>query len=637
MPIFSSRSPAVVVGWTLLCVFWSWVGWILSAFHQLKPAGYLVSLALALAISFFVFKRMAPPRWTGVKPAKLRRRFSRLYPLGFLTVALLAVLGGVLHAPNNYDALAYRTPRVLHWLAEGRWHWIHTEFNRLNTRGCAMEWLTAPLIALTRTDRLLFVINVCCYLLLPGRVFSLLAGLGVSRRMAWRWMWILPTGYCYVLQAGSIGNDLLGAFFAMTAIEFALRARHTGRVDQLWISVLAAALMTAGKAFNLLLLLPWAVAVLPSVPLLWRRPAGSTAIAVLVCGASLLPTLIFNRIYCGDWTGMKAEQGVAIATGAPAFHIAVNSVLLVLHNFVPTVFPVANRWNQWMDHLIPGSMAARLQAYFEPAGAHLHLGEMQMEESAGLGFGVSVLMLILLGCALFRKKKGPVLRPKTRWLSYEMLIAFAAWVACAIFMAQSGLSCPARYLAPFYALLLAPFIIGASFGDGPGGKLFWKSAGVGVFGLAALLVVITPSRPLWPAMSVLRALGADRSSHPLVRRAWTVYHVYGQRADAFAPARAILPPHADPLGLVTFDDPETSLWRPFGSRRIRHVCRDDTSEALSRLGINYLLASSTVVTQHYQMSFDQWQQRQNAESVARLTLELRAGRGPTDWFLVKRR
>jgi hypothetical protein len=88
---------------------------------------------------------------------------------------------------------------------------------------------------------------------------------------------------------------------------------------------------------------------------------------------------------------------------------------------------------------------------------------------------------------------------------------------------------------------------------------------------------------------------------------------------------------------VTFDDPETSLWRPFGSRRILHVCRDDTPEALSRLGINYLLASSTVVTQHYQMSFDQWQQRQNAESVARLTLELRAGRGPTDWFLVKRR
>src|SRR5205807_1785258 len=77
--------------------------------------------------------------WRNVR--KQRGRFRRLFPLLFFTVAALAILGGCIHAPSNYDALAYRTPRVLHWLAEGRWHWIHTDFQRLNTRGCGLEWV----------------------------------------------------------------------------------------------------------------------------------------------------------------------------------------------------------------------------------------------------------------------------------------------------------------------------------------------------------------------------------------------------------------------------------------------------------------------------------------------------------------
>jgi len=39
-------------------------------------------------------------------------------------------------------------------------------------------------------------------------------------------MWLVPTGYCFLLQAGSISNDLFGAVFAMAAVDFALRARQ---------------------------------------------------------------------------------------------------------------------------------------------------------------------------------------------------------------------------------------------------------------------------------------------------------------------------------------------------------------------------------------------------------------------------
>src|SRR5436190_8548918 len=150
-----------------------------------------------------------------------------------------------------------------------------------------------------RTDRLLFLINAICFLLLPGRVFAILTRLDVLSRAAWHWMWLLPTGYCFLLQAGSIGNDLFGALFAMAAIELALRARESGSITQLWLSILAAGLMTASKTFNLVLLPAWFVAVFPSLRLLLGRWFISALVALLAMSTSFLPTAILNLRFCG--------------------------------------------------------------------------------------------------------------------------------------------------------------------------------------------------------------------------------------------------------------------------------------------------------------------------------------------------
>ena len=63
------------------------------------------------------------------------------------------------------------------------------------------------------------------YLFFPGLVFSVLTRLGVSRRVAWHWMWLAPTGYCFVQQAGSIGNDAFGAMLAPAAKRFPASTR----------------------------------------------------------------------------------------------------------------------------------------------------------------------------------------------------------------------------------------------------------------------------------------------------------------------------------------------------------------------------------------------------------------------------
>jgi hypothetical protein len=341
---------------------------------------------------------------------------------------------------------------------------------------------------------------------------------------------------------------------------------------------------------------------------------------------------LVNIRYCGDWTGLTAEQA-ALTGGAPVFHVAVNTVLMLLHNFVPPVFPWSGAWERFVGGVLPSSLAARLERYYEPGAAKLKLGEMQMEEAAGLGFGLSVLLLVLI-CWRLRQKRG------TSWRelfytagSHNVWLMVSAWAVLLVLMTRLGLSTPARYLAPSYVLLFAPILIwaGQDYLRAP----WWRWSAGGVFLVASLLIIICPSRPLWPANAVLRSLHADQASHGLMQRAWRVYSVYGERADAFEPALKLLPAEANPLGLVTFDDPETSLWRPFGARRILHVLRTDSPEETRRRGIHWALVSGSVVDEHYRMSMEDWLTQHNAEIVQRLTLFLRAGKGPTPWYLVR--
>lgn len=57
---------------------------------------------------------------------------SSWLPLLFISIAFLALVGGTLYPPSNYDALSYRLPRILHWLDLGHWHWIDSPNTRQN-------------------------------------------------------------------------------------------------------------------------------------------------------------------------------------------------------------------------------------------------------------------------------------------------------------------------------------------------------------------------------------------------------------------------------------------------------------------------------------------------------------------------
>ena len=137
--------------WIAASAFLIAAGWVLSALHALDRTGYAVVFAVA-AILLVLALRRNPGWWRGLRWA--RRRFRRWPACGFAVLFGAVVLGGVLYFPASYDALSYRIPRTLHWLAQGEWHWIHTTYARLNIRAAGCEWMMAPVLLFCRSERI---------------------------------------------------------------------------------------------------------------------------------------------------------------------------------------------------------------------------------------------------------------------------------------------------------------------------------------------------------------------------------------------------------------------------------------------------------------------------------------------------
>ncbi len=542
----------------------------------------------------------------------------------------MAFLGGALYEPSNYDGLSYRIPRVLNWLADGQWHWIHTAYPRVNTRACGIEWVSAPVLALFKTDRPLFLINVLSFLLLPGLVFGVLTRMGVRRRVAWHWMWLVPTGYCFLLQAGSVANDSFGAPFALAAVDFALRSKVSRRPLDLFSSILAAALLTGAKTSNLPLLLPWALAVLPSLKIFSQRPLAAAAVCLLAVFSSFLPTAVLNQKFCHDWSGLSLE-GPPVH-GHLAFRTIANIALLTVLNLNPPVFPQADQWNQYLQTLLPAGLKLHLRECFsEPQAFQFQAEQVQIEENAALGFGLTLLFMVSVIAAAVQRGNKPRTCPRdTLWRSAVML---SPWIAVVALLSQSQVYAIGRILAPAYPLLL-PLLLAPAGHAALVNKIWWRAAAWGVFALAAGLLIISPARPLFPAQTLLEKIQAAHPDSKLLARAEAVYSVYHDRAHAFAPVLNLLPPDLKVLGFITYDDPETSLWQPFGSRRVNHVCPDDSASYLKAEGIAYILAKDDMFGKKFP-AFDDWLKTVNGTVVQKIQLNLRASGGSRDWTLVK--
>jgi hypothetical protein len=618
--------------WLWVSVFASAAGWILSAFGQLNRLGYGIFF-IAFVIFIFVARKelglFSAGKLFCLK--KFLRRFRRPVPLCFAALAVLIFLGGALYPPSNYTGLNYREARVLQWLAHGHWFWGHTANYRMNDRACGIEWLTAPLLLFTKSDRALFLVNFIPFLLLPGLVFSVFTRLGVRARVAWQWMWLLPTGYNFLLQAGSIANDTFPTVYALAAVYFAANAWQSRRVSDLWHSILAAALLTGAKASNLPLLLPWAILIFAVLPLLRRKAVTTLLIILLAALVSFLPTAILNLHFCGDWAGAKLEPAFMIMKN-PWVGLWGNSFQLLLTNFIPPIFPMAGWWNLHAPLFMPHFMGAAANNYFD--SGFFTIGELPTEDWAGLGFGISLLLAVsvvgsfwIRGTALQMPVAGKI--PT----AFCKCVLLAAWISLAAYCMKSGMTTTARLIAPYYPLLLPLLLIGAAQSEIIRCRWWRTLTGVVLF-FAFVVVIVVPDRPLWPAKIILAKLHEQHPDQRLINRALKVYTVYSERSDSLAGVRALLPPGIKVVGFMGGeDDCDISLWRPFGERRVEHFLLADSPDQI-RERAEYVVVSGSYL-EGRGVSFNDWLQKSGAEFIASTNAMLKINSGPQSWQVVR--
>jgi hypothetical protein len=615
--------------WIWFSAFASLAGWMLSALGQLNRAGYAATFVV---LSVFIFIRRNDWGFTPAKSfsraKKILRRFRRPLPICFAALAFLIFLGGVIYPPDNYTGLTYRVGRVLQWLSHGGWFWIHTTDYRMNDRACGMEWLSAPVLIFTNSTRGLFLLNFLPFLLLPGLIFSIFTQLGVRARVAWQWMWLLPTGYNFLLQAGSIANDTFPTIYALAAIDFALRAKKSKNISDVSHSILAAALLTGAKASNLPLLLPWAIAIFPALPQLRKKITAAALVVVIAAAVSFLPTAILNVHFLGDWSGLSAERS-GMAMKNPAVGLWGNPLLLLINNFTPPFFPLAGWWNHNALAVAPHFLAAPLEANFEP-GFQM-LWELPTEDWSGIGFGVSLLLAISVMANLFVRNSRWPSAFGTRHLA---LLLFAPWISLLAYCMKSGMVTPARLISPYYPLLLPLLIVGVGQSQIVR-RIWWRVLVAIVLILALAVLVATPDRPLWPAKTILNRLATERPDSHLISRALKTYSVYAGRADSLADVRKLLPRRISRVGFIgAEDDCDISLWLPLGSRRVEHFLLTDPPEIIRQANVEYVVVSGLNL-QLRGVTLDDWLKQSGAELTGTTNATLKVSEGPQSWYVVR--
>ena len=617
--------------WIWISVLASLAGWSLSAIGQLNRPGYVVFFAIAVTLLFLCRKNFdLPTAGRFPNPKKIRRRFRRPLPLVFAILALLIFIGGVIYPPSNYTGLNYRLSRTLQWLAHDGWFWIHTPVFRMNDRACGIEWLSAPLLLFTKSDRLLFLLNFIPFLLLPGLVFAVFTRLGVRARVAWQWMWLVPLGYDFLLQAAGIANDTFPAAYALAMLAFGARAWVSRQPADLWYSILAAALLTGAKAGNIPLLLACAILIFPLLPVL-RRHWLMTAL-VLVVGAvvSFLPTAALNVYYIHDWSGLSIERA-GMNMKNPVVGLWGNPLLLLLNNFLPPLFPLAGWWNAHILAVAPHFLTAPLSANFE-LGFQM-LPELPTEDWAGFGFGACGLLLVSIPAAFMLRGaagKNPALAiPK----NLCRCVLVAPWIALLVFCLKSGMVTPHRIIAPYYPLLLPLLLLGAGQSQVVR-RRWWRGLVAVTLILAFIVLVLSPDRPLWPAKTILSKLVATHPNQPAIARAREVYTVYAERFDALAGVRELLPPDLKVVGFIgDEDDCDISLWRPFGARRVEQFFLNDPPATI-RQRVQYVVIGGFNLREQG-TSLDAWLQNSGAELIGTTNAMLKITEGKQSWYVVR--
>ena len=630
IPMDAARKAGHGIDWVALWILFStWctiTGWFLSCLGCLNQWGYGLAFVLFLGGLIALQKKFG---FFGQKPTEpiLKILHSRwLLPKIWLLLAILVFIGGLIYHPNNYDYLTYRFPRVLRWCWEQHWHWIHSVNMRMNYSAAGFEWQMTPLFIFFKTDRLFFLINFIPFLFFPGLIFSVFCGLGISKRISWWWMWVLPTAYCYILQAGSVGNDFIEAVYLLAALHYAFKTADSSPTKNLILSLLAMALLTGGKASNIPLIIPWLIAVFFNREHLFKQIKPVVLVmAIFLAGmASFLPLALLNIHNTGDYSGDPHNQG-KLKVSDPISGIIGNSLQIAVSNLS---LPISLEQINW-EGVVPASLMARLENNFQKLTFTSY--EMQVEEKAGIGLGIVVGLGLMAGFGLGNSLKRTGAR--ARWNGRALWIAVGGVMALLIYMSKIGSEAASRLVAAYYPLIIAGMQVLFSLDGCVIKRSLFKIVGAVIMLSALPCVIFNPARPLFPIDLTVHYL--ERVAPSVVVRFSQVYNGYSSRYDVLRDLRPYLPENENRVGfLQDDDDPETSLWQPFGRRQVIDVTPEKSIDDLKGLRLHYIVVHGDALDYKYHITIDELTKKWAAKVVVKKDIIVKIHIGPRAWYLL---
>ena len=471
------------------------------------------------------------------------------------------------------------------------------------------------LVLLTHSDRWVFLPNLIAYLLLPGLLFDFFRRMKMDSGAAWWWAWLLACGWYYTLQACSTDNDSLAYVYVLAALAFALCARVEKKFGWLWLSLLAAAVLSAVKPTNLPLLLSCFIAVCPSWRLLLTRPLASVALAGFAALASFLPMAVLNWQHTGSWKGYVHAAGPVIwwhwgpAQELPSafWGIIGNAFYLVVQNFLPPFFPWASAWNQAMNHFLQTPLGSHF-ATFESFG---RLNRSVSPVSAGIGVHIVIVVLVSIFSVL--KLRGTVLplaRPAiVGWLRWT------PWLALLLFMAKVGACQSAWYLAAYYPLLALALLLQP--GMARLVRCYWWQRLVLLLMTATLVFMsYNCGRTFIPSSVFARLQAGPRPGFVKVlddyyqtRLSVATYWEFTSRHSA---DKAVVG-YATICGAL-----EPGMWRPWGHGRVERILPDDAPEEVRVRGIRHVVIEDAALEENHE-TIEQWLKRFNASLLDQMT------------------
>lgn len=282
--------------------------------------------------------------------------------------------------------------------------------------------------------------------------------------------------------------------------------------------------------------------------------------------------------------------------------------------------------------LIPEALKAYFARTFPRFDPSASGGEMQVEDQAGVGLGITACILLMVALRYWVGASRPdlVITAKKRFLP----IFLGTLVALGAFLARFGNEGAPRYLTPYYPLLIAGLLILLGLNGAVIRFRACKILACIVMCMAIPLILLSPQRPLFPTKIAVQLLA--KVSPASAARMQVVYEIYGTRNNSLEYLLAAIPKTETSVGFIqTGDLPEAVLWLPYGSRHIVDVEPAETIDQLKAAHISYIIVDDEAVTYKYHTTLDMVIQKWLAAIVLEKHLTLWASRDPEPWHVIK--